>query len=98
MIKNCLLLLGCTVLISCHSSNKELKTGIENPDSVVINYFNADSANTVGAVKIIHDKKTMDQLVDYIAVSTTQSDAHCDPDGSIHFFKQDSVAQDIYFT
>jgi len=85
-------------LIACHTSNKEIRSAIENSDSVAINYFNETVTDSVVAVKIIRDKHTMDRLTDLISADTTAFMTHSGVDGSIHFFKQDAVVEDIFFT
>lgn len=86
-------------LTACHTgANKELKDVTVDADSVAINYFRGDgSFDTVVAVKIIRDKDAINKLSDYVAATETNQDIKCGYDGSIHFFKQDSVVQDIYF-
>jgi hypothetical protein len=99
MIKNCLLfLVVSTLLMACHTSNKEIRSAVENSDSVAVNYFNEAVTDSVVAVKIIRDKHTMDQLTDLISADTTAFAPHSGVDGSIHFFKQDAVVEDVFFT
>jgi len=87
-----------TALSSCHRSDKQLKETISNADSVAINYFSGDGkVDTVTAVKIIHDKNTMDQLAAFASASLTDIKPNCGFDGSIHFYKNDNVVQDIKF-
>ena len=85
-------------LIACHTTNTKIKEHISGADSVAINYFKGDgSMDTVAAVKIISDKKIIEQLVNLIAVSTMSDINKCGYDGSLHFFKQNKVIQDIDF-
>ena len=87
--------LFCLALASCHSADTELRTTIENADSAVINYYGAN--DTTLSVTIVRDKKILDQLTDQITNETAPNAGICGYDGSVHFFKQDSVAADIYF-
>jgi hypothetical protein len=99
MIKKILLFATLVIVLSaCQSYNKEIKEVISNADSVAINYFKGDgTTDTVVDVRIIRDKNSMDQLVNFIAAQEAQPKESCGYDGSIHFFKQDSVVQDIRF-
>ncbi len=85
-------------LTSCNSTNIQIKERISNADSVAINYFKGDGTmDTVIAVKIVSDKKILEQLTHLIAASSTEANAKCGYDGSLHFFKKDMVVQDINF-
>ncbi|HMG83662.1 MAG TPA: hypothetical protein VK559_11550 [Ferruginibacter sp.] len=86
-------------LTACHrGTNTALKTLTVDADSVAINYFRGDgSVDTVVAVKILRDKNDINQLVNFITENSTSAKANCGYDGTIHFFRQDSVVQDIYF-
>jgi len=53
--------------------------------------------DTVTAVKIIRDKKTIDEIAGMIAASSASIKDKCTFDGSIHFFKSDRVIQDVFF-
>ena len=53
--------------------------------------------DTVIAVKIVSDKKILEQLSGLIAASSAEANAKCGYDGSLHFFKKDMVVQDIDF-
>lgn len=53
--------------------------------------------DTVVAVKIIRDKKTITNLSTVISASTAKPDLKCGLDGSLHFFKNNIVVQDIDF-
>jgi len=64
---------------------------------MAINYFKGDGTmDTVVAVKIIADKNKMNQLAK-IAGSTVIKNGNCGFDGSLHFFKNNQVIQDISF-
>ncbi|MEO6550547.1 MAG: hypothetical protein ABIN94_21250 [Ferruginibacter sp.] len=98
MIKVLYLLSIIFALTACNHGNPEIKERLANPDSVAINYFKGDGTmDTVVAVKIIRDKQKLEQLVQYIAASSSQRKADCGYDGSLHFFKMNSVIQDIDF-
>ncbi len=85
-------------LSSCHHSDKQLKIKISNADSVAINYFTGDGKiDSVTRVKIIRDKNTMEQLADFTSASLTDIKENCGYDGTIHFYKNDNVVQDIRF-
>jgi hypothetical protein len=86
-------------LTACHTgANKELKQLTVDADSVAINYFKGDGTfDTVVAVKIIRDKNAVNKLSDLVSATSTDPKVKCGYDGSLHFFKQDSVVTDIYF-
>lgn len=86
------------MLSACNTSNEKLKERIVNSDSVAINYFKGDgSMDTVVEVKIIRDKKTINELATLIAAKKNSANFKCGYDGSLHFFKMNSVIQDIDF-
>ena len=86
------------ILTACNSINKKIKEKISNADSIVINYFKGDgSMDTVIAVKIVRDKKQIDQLSNMISASSAKPNLKCGYDGSLHFFKKNMVIQDIDF-
>jgi len=95
MMNKCFLLLViCTGLAACHSSDKELNTLVINSDSAAIIYYGpADTVET----RIIRDKQILDKLAGFVSEEKTDHATICGYNGSIHFFKQDSVVQDIYF-
>lgn len=94
-------LLTALVIITasaCNTANKKIKERISVADSVAINYFTGDGKmDTVVAVKIIRDKKTILQLADLIAAHKKATIGKCGYDGSLHFFKENAVMQDIDF-
>lgn len=98
-MRNCfLLLLLIVILASCQTTNTKIKEHISGSDSVAINYFTGDGKmDTVIAVKIIRDKKIITQLTDLIAAKKQSNINKCGYDGSIHFFKNNAVIQDIDF-
>lgn len=53
--------------------------------------------DTVIVVKIVQDKKTIGQLSDLISASSAEANIKCGYDGSLHFFKNNMVVQDIDF-
>ncbi len=86
------------VLASCNRHNTKIKERISNADSVAINYFKGDGTmDTVIAVKIVQDQKTISALSDLISASSTEVNIKCGYDGSLHFFKKNMVVQDIDF-
>lgn len=98
-MKNLLLILSFfALLISCNQGNTKIKERIMDADSVAINFFKGDgSMDIVVAVRIIRDKKTIEHLSDLIGASSTAYNIKCGYDGSLHFFKQNIVVQDIDF-
>ncbi len=98
-MKNVIVVLSLVVmLISCKKSNTKIKERIINADSVAINFYKGDgSMDTVVAVRIIRDKKTIEQLSSLIGALSTEFNIKCGYDGSLHFFKQSRVEQDIDF-
>lgn len=86
--------------ISCNQIPAEFKERLNGADSIAINYFNTGGKmDSVVAVKIIRDKKPIEELTSFIAQGEAVS-----PDkksygynGSVHFFKNDMVVQDVYF-
>ena len=86
------------IFAACDSSNEKIKERIINSDSVAINYFKGDgSMDTVVAVKITRDKKIINQLAGLIAERKGNANYKCGYDGSVHFFKMNSVIQDMDF-
>jgi len=64
---------------------------------MAINYFKGDGTmDTVVAVKIISDKKKLNQLAKLAAGSVVEN-GNCGFDGSLHFFKGNQVIQDLNF-
>ena len=98
-MKNLILLLSLFAILSCcNRKNTKIAERITNGDSVAINFFKGDgSMDTVAAVRIVRDKKTIEQLSNLIGASSTELKLKCGYDGSLHFFKQNKVEQDIYF-
>ena len=86
------------VLTACNKPNKKIKERISGADSVAINYFKGDGTmDSVVKVKIIKDKKTLDELIALISASSAKPGATCGYDGSLHFFKNNVVLQDVDF-
>ena len=98
-MKNVIFVLGFfAMLVSCKRLNREIKERLISADSVAINFFKGDgSMDTVVAVMIVRDKKTIEQLSSLIGASSTEFNIKCGYDGSLHFFKQNRVEQDIDF-
>jgi hypothetical protein len=86
------------IAASCNKAGKQLKERIIDADSLAINYFKGDgSMDTVIAVKLVRDKNTINQLVNYVSAASGDKTNKCGFDGSLHFFKMNSVIQDIDF-
>jgi hypothetical protein len=98
-MKNLFCLLSIVfVLASCNQTNEKLKERISNSDSVAIKFYKGDGTiDSVVAVKIFRDSKTVNQLANLIAERNSSEKFKCGYDGSIHFFKMNSVVQDIDF-
>lgn len=86
------------VLMACNNPNKKIRERIANSDSVVINYYKGDSTmDTVVSVQIVRDKKILSDLTTFISESSAKPGMRCGYDGSLHFFKQNVVVQDVDF-
>jgi hypothetical protein len=98
-MKILLLFLSIFVMFTaCKRPNSKIKERISNADSVAINYFKGDGTmDTVVAVKIVKDKKVIEQLSNLISASSAAANIKCGYDGSLHFFKKNMVVQDIDF-
>jgi hypothetical protein len=82
-------------LFSCNQANVKLNERLAAADSIAINYFKGDgSMDTVVAVKIIRDKKIVEQLAGFISTHPANETMRCGYDGSLHFFKNNTVFQD----
>lgn len=87
----------CIFFISCKESVTKLTEKVTGADSLAINYFKGDGTmDTVVTVKIISDKAKINQLATLAGGHTTQN-FNCGFDGSLHFFKNSQVIQDIQF-
>lgn len=87
------------LITGCNNQATQLREKIIGADSVAINYFKGDGTmDTVVAVKIIKDSVSMQQLTDLITASKTSIKSNCGYSGSIHFFKNDRVIQDVFFS
>jgi len=85
-------------LSACNKAGKQLEDKITNSDSVAINYFKGDGTmDTVVAVRIVRDRKVIEQLTGFISNGSKHQMKHCGLDGSLHFFKMNRVVQDIDF-
>ena len=92
------LIMAIGFLVSCKRSDTKIKERISNADSIAINYFKGDGTmDTVVAVKILRDKKIMEQLCSLISQESADVNTKCGYDGSLHFFKENRVEQDIDF-
>lgn len=98
-MKNLSILLSVILIAaSCNKAGKQLRERIIDADSVAINYFKGDgSMDTVIAVKLIRDKNTVNQLVNFVSAGSGSKTNKCGFDGSLHFFKMNRIIQDIDF-
>ena len=86
------------ILTSCDNTIQQLGEHISGADSIAINYFKGDGKmDTVTAVKIIRDKKSIEDITALMTESSVSVKDKCGYDGSIHFFKNDKVIQDVFF-
>jgi hypothetical protein len=93
-----IIILAAGLFFSCKHSNKELKERLTLTDSAAVNYFKGDgSMDTVVLVKIIKDKNMLNQLNSFITEDIIKEKINCGYDGSLHFFKNNMVVEDIYF-
>jgi hypothetical protein len=87
------------ISITLFACNKPtgIKEIILSSDSVAINYFKGNgSMDTVTNVILLKDKNQINQLADFVESSTTNN-GNCGYDGSLHFFKNNMVLQDVDF-
>ena len=93
-----LILLATAVFAACTDAGKQFKERNAGADSIAINFFKTGgNMDTVTAVKIIRNKTSIDELTAMIGASATSINDTCSFDGSIHFFKNDRVIQDVFF-
>ena len=86
------------VLSACNQPNKKIKERISGADSVAINFFKGDGTmDSVVKVKIVKDKKILDGLTALISAASAKPGGKCGYDGSLHFFKNNVVLQDVDF-
>jgi hypothetical protein len=89
---------ACCAAAGCSRSNKELNLQLAGSDSVAVNFFTGDGRmDTVTAVKIIRDVQKVQQLAAFISADVRDADMRCGYDGSLHFFKNNVVLQDVDF-
>ena len=89
MKKGLIFLLLLIALAACNKPDKKIKERISNADSLAINYFKGDGTmDSVIAVKIVRDKKIIEQLISLISASSTIINTKCGYDGSLHFLKK----------
>lgn len=95
-----IILLGiATVIAACNSRNNIVYEQINQSDSVAINFFKGDGTmDTVVTVRIVRDSSTIAALADYVTAGNSEMQHTCGYDGSIHFFKNNTVVRDIYFS
>ncbi len=85
-------------LASCTHPDAKLLEKISNADSVAINYFKGDGTmDSVLKVKIVRDTLTIGKLSSLVAAKAIDLRNDCGLDGSIHYFKNNVVVQDINF-
>lgn len=98
-MKNTLfLILSLLAITSCKRTDTKLKERISGSDSVAINFFKGDGTmDTVIAVKIIRDKEQIEKIVELVSHEKENKKISCGYDGSLHFFKMNSVIQNISF-
>lgn len=95
-----IILLGLAVVIAaCNSRNRTVYEQINQSDSIAINFFKGDGTmDTVVTVRIVRDSSTIAALADYITAESSEMQHRCGYDGSMHFFKNNIVVRDIYFS
>src|SRR5262245_60074955 len=96
-MKVVLILMVAASFVACNKSNKAFIDKVANADSVAINYFTGDGrVDSVVAVRVIKDKQQIAHLTTYIVGAST-SEYKCGYDGSLHYFKNGVVLQDVDF-
>ena len=94
----CLFVFSTILLFSCDRANTAITQRIAGADSMAINYYRGDGTmDTVVAVVIVRDRKKIEQLAALIGAHSRESNYRCGYDGSLHFFRNDEVIQDIDF-
>lgn len=87
------------IMAACNNTAHQLQNRISDADSIAINYFKGDGTmDTVVAVKIIRDSISINKLTGFVTSNATSVTNTCGVDGSIHFFKNDFVVQDVFFS
>lgn len=95
-MKNCFLIAGLLLFISCTQSTGIKKTLIV-ADSVAINYFKGNgTADSVVKMVMIKNKNQVIELSNFIDDDIVHT-GKCGFDGTIHFFMKDMVLKDIGF-
>jgi hypothetical protein len=98
MKQTILILLAGIAAAGCTDTARQFRESNTGTDSIAINFFKTGSnMDTVTAVKIIRDKKTVEDIVTLIASGSAAVNDKCQYDGSFHFFKNDKVVQDVFF-
>ncbi|MBL0356190.1 MAG: hypothetical protein IPP72_04580 [Chitinophagaceae bacterium] len=93
-----ILIIALLVAVGCKRLPKEFHESLAGSDSVVINFFRGDGTmDTVVAVKIIRDKAAIENLTAFITAVPASVKNNCGYDGSIHYFKNNMVIQDVDF-
>ena len=98
-MKNVVLIFFILIVVTgCNNTARQLRQTISGADSIAINYYKGDGKmDTVTAVKIVRDKKLIDDISALMTESSVSAQNKCGYDGSIHFFKNDKVIQDVFF-
>ena len=96
MLRLALIFISVALFSSC-TKPTGIKDLVLNSDSAAINFFKGNgSRDTVIKVVILKDKKQLQSLAGFIESDRT-TDQHCGYDGSLHFFKDNIVIQDVSF-
>ncbi len=93
-----IIILLVSVVSACNNTAKQLKERVAGADSIAINFYKADGKmDSVTSVEIIRDKNQITKLTDFITTENASEIDNCNNNGSIHYFKNDAVIQDIFF-
>lgn len=86
------------VFASCNQTATQFKEKVAGSDSLAINYYDSGGKmDSVVAVKITSKPEKIEILTNYIVQNKTSINNNCGIDGSIHYFKNDKVVQDVFF-
>ena len=92
------IILLSSIVSACNNTSKKLKERIAGADSIAINFFKDNGRmDTVTSVEIIRDKNEIEKLTAFITTEDASEIKNCSNNGSIHFFKNDAVIQDVFF-
>ncbi len=96
-MKYILFILTLIVFTSCKQPVTQLPAKVAASDSMAINWFKGDGTmDTVTGVNIIKDKNSIGTLAKMAGGYVTEK-KNCGYDGSLHFFKDNQVIQDVRF-